>query len=339
MFIRFFKLFVICILLLVGCATFGTKIDNEKYLNSARDNLELAPELTIESCSTIIRLDKTNPDAYYLRAMAYSKIGQQKKAESDFLLSLRLNQNNESAMTGYANLLCSIEDYTKAQTYYDQAYNHAKQTGHNLTMIYVYNGDCLTSQNKLDPAINSYTSALADESAPVTAYIGIAHAYLLQENYPIANYYLNLYKGPQTREYLQLELITLNRLLNSNIKLADKNKLEQMQALIKQQLKITEPGQPIAKPAETTISIKKTNSAKTINPLEATSSTGKENLAFGNLTPRVETTTNGKNYIIIKAGDTLFRISRDSNLSVEQLKEINHFKNNEVILGSKLFLN
>ena len=328
------------LLLITACATLSGGINEKEYITSAHINLESSPSTSIESSTAIIKIDPSNADAYYLRAMAYQKMNNPQMAESDFKQAIRLSSGNESYMISYANLLCTQQDYNKAQAYYDQAYNHAKQTGHYLTMTYIYNGDCLTTQNKLDPAITSYTNALADESAPVTAYIGIAHAYLLQENYPVANYYLDLYKGTPNKQYLQLKLITLNALLKSGIKLADRNKLEQSRTLIKQQLGMTEPDQDkvIDKPSIKVINLKETGTTKIITPLEAPSSNSK-NLACNKLNPRVKTSKTGKNYILIQPGDTLFRISLDCNITASQLKQINHLKNNEVVLGSKLFLN
>ncbi|TXI94046.1 MAG: LysM peptidoglycan-binding domain-containing protein [Neisseriales bacterium] len=319
-----------CTLLAAGCATINNQKTTE-YITSAKKNLPLNPKQTIESTNAVIKSNNSNADAYYLRALAYQQLNSFDASESDFQTALKLDHNNESYMVSYANLLCQEQNYTKAQIYYDQAYNQAKKLNHQLTKIYIDNGDCLTTQNKLEPAIASYTNALADESAPVTAYIGIAHAYVLQENYPIANYYLGLYKGIPNKQYLQIELVTLNGLVKTETKLTNREKIEEKISNLKDQLgiqneNITTEQKPIP--------VKKTPIVIMAKPITQVS--GQSPNTFSS---RIKTDKSGRNYIIIEAGDTLFRTSTSSNTSVEKLKNLNHLKNNELITGTKLYLN
>lgn len=176
-------------------------------------------------------------------------------------------------------------------------------------------------------------NALTDEKAAVTAYIGIAHAYVLQENFAVANYYLNLYKGPVTRQFLQIKLITLNGLINTNTELSDKTLVKQNINEIKQQLGITAPLKVNAAPLNN-------SQASILEP--AQTSVTKQNLtipAGQKLGSRIRTAANGHDYIIIEQGDTLYRIAIDSNINMDKLREINHLKGNEVVNGNKLFLN
>lgn len=323
--------------ILFGCATMSAQT-TQQYLTSTKENLTINPQLAVESSTKVIQTGKPNAEAYYLRGLAYQRLNNFTASESDFQTALKIDQKNESYMVGYANLLCQEQNYTKAQIYYDQAYNQAKKLNHPLTEIYIDNGDCLTTQNKLEPAIASYTNALADESAPVTAYIGIAHAYVLQENFPVANYYLDLYKGVPNKQYLQIKLVTLNGLIKTETKLNNREKIQQTINELKEQLGIKDNNQrqvsqiPVTNKianSTPTVTITVKNTANKVIP--ATNTSG-----FSN---RIKTTADGRNYIIITAGDTLFRISINSKVTVEKLKQINNLKNNEVVTGSKLFLN
>ena len=328
---KFFQQFLSIITvfsLLTGCATFNTQKTSE-YLTSAKNNLGINPTQSIESASIVIKANNSNTEAHYLRALAYGQLNNFDASESDFQSALKFDHNNESYTVGYANLLCQKQNFTKAQIYYDLAYNHARQQKQSLTNIFINNGDCLTTQNKLEAAVNSYTQALADESAPVTAYIGIAHAYVLQENYPIANYYLGLYKGTPNRQYLQIKLVTLNGLVNTEAKLNDRAKIEQTINELKQQLGIKD-NSTIVKQE----SLTKKNKEPDIIIAKATvpSNSPKFN-------SRIKTDKSGKSYILVEPGDTLFRISINSNVSTDKLKAINHLKTNEVVIGTKFFLN
>lgn len=313
-----------------SCATFNTQKTSE-YLTSAKNNLTTNPRQSIESANAIIKANNSNAEAYYLRGLAYQQLNNFAASESDFQSALKIDQKSESYMVGYANLLCQEQNYTKAQTYYDLAYNHAKQQKQSLTNIYINNGDCLTTQNKLDAAISSYTAALADESAPLNAYIGIAHAYVLQENFPIANYYLTLYKGVPNKQFLQIKLVTLNGLINTEAKLTNRVKMEQTINELKQQLGIYDDSLTI-----------KQKTPPTKNKLIITTKSSTQNSQQqnnNNFDSRIKTDKNGKNYVLVEPGDTLFRISVNTNTSIDKLKMLNHLKGNEVVIGTKIFVN
>ncbi|WP_158649413.1 tetratricopeptide repeat protein [Aquella oligotrophica] len=324
-------------LILFGCATMSAQT-TQQYLTATKENLTINPQLAVESSTKIIQSGKPNAEAYHLRGLAYQQLNNFAASESDFQTALKLDQKNESYMVSYANLLCQEQNYTKAQIYYDQAYNQAKKLNHQLTKIYIDNGDCLTTQNKLEPAIASYTNALADESAPVTAYIGIAHAYILQENFPVANYYLGLYKGIPNKQYLQIKLVTLNGLIKTEPKLTNREKIQQTINELKEELGIKDNNQQQASQIAATNKITNSTAPVTIVVKDTESKTTPATNT-NNFNSRVKTAADGRSYIIITAGDTLFRISINSKVAIDKLKQINNLKNNEVVTGSKFFLN
>ncbi len=342
-------LFILCLSIWFGgCATHSdVSVNNEKQLVSLQNNLESSPYQVIESANNIIKEDSSIAEAHYLRAQAYHKMNNDAAAEIDVKQALKIDPDNERYMTFYANLLCLGQNYQKAQMYYDNAYSYSKKSGHSPTSIYIGNGDCLTIQNKLDAAIASYTSALSDESAPITAYIGIAHAYLLQNNYAIANYYLGLYRGAPTVQFLQIRIITLNDLINQTGKIADRNRLEQTLNILQKQLQDMN-GSGVSHPASLAVNKPrisqrieaKPHAEPTIKKSEMSSSisTKSVSLSSGELSSRINTDSTGKHYIVIKPGDTLYRIGVNTNISTQRLKEINHLKSNDVLLNSKFYL-
>jgi len=332
--------------LFAGCATSGISTDQKKYSNLLENNLESFPYQTIELANKIIATNNSNSVVYYLRARAFQKVNNNVAAEKDFEQALKLSPENESYTVAYANLLCAEQNYQKAQTYYDSAYNYAKRAGNSLTLIYINNGDCLTTQNKLDAAITSYTSALSDESAPVTAYIGIAHAYLLQENYPIANYYLGFYRGVPTQQFLQIRIITLNDLIKNTSKAADRTRLEQTLKTLQQQSKVNGSSQfdqsssvvvnessPQTAISHNDIEIKEAEAHQSIKQVSTISAK-----VSSDFSSRIQVGADGRRYIIIKPGDTLFRIGVNSNISTTRLKEINHLRSNDITIASRFFL-
>ncbi|NOQ91354.1 MAG: LysM peptidoglycan-binding domain-containing protein [Flavobacteriaceae bacterium] len=52
----------------------------------------------------------------------------------------------------------------------------------------------------------------------------------------------------------------------------------------------------------------------------------------------VRSSKKSNNFVVVSQGDTLYSISKNNNLTVNQLKEINNLKSNEINIGQKLFL-
>ena len=50
-------------------------------------------------------------------------------------------------------------------------------------------------------------------------------------------------------------------------------------------------------------------------------------------------TVKPKKYHKIKKGDTLFSVSKKYNLSVDELKDLNHLRKNKIAIGQKLRVN
>ena len=355
---QFMHFFLISSVALTACATFGKS--EQTYLQSAKNNLAINnSQAALESANQAIKKNPQNYYAYYLAAQASQNLNQNNIAMQNYQQAMRLNKNESQLLVSYANFLCAQQDYGKAEALYNSAYRLSKESGTTATNLFISYGDCLLSQNKLDLAIDSYGKALANENAPISAYVGVTYAYLLEKNYASANYYASLYKQPANKDLLNLKIMALNGLLKSNTTLSNRQELQnQLNDLIRQKtildenpnlaqnktssmtsainqeaaLAASEP-QQFAETTTSTIANNTTDSkVSAASTSQATSNTGTNN-------GWIKQDANGRNYIIVSQGDTLYNISKRANLSVQQIITLNKLKSKNVSLGSKIYLN
>lgn len=259
----------------------------------------------------------------------------------------------------------------------DRELNKTPQSIDNVTkaaQIYSSAGDCSVKQNNLDAAIENYESSINTKNAPQQTYISITNAYLAQNNYPKAALYISSYPGDQdTAEVLKIKIKSLTGLMNSNYQISDNNRkllkakidtLNQKLAQLDQNgststvaptskaIVATSATQPIDKAVvndteETTtkpviVTSSKPQPVKVVAATTEPNNNIKSTTTFvANKTPlnsRIKKATNGRSYIVVEQGDTLFNIAQRSGVTQNKIIEINHLKNQYVPLGTKLYL-
>lgn len=345
-------------LLASGCAFMGS--DNGEsvttYLNSAKSNLANQQYNTaLESANQAIELDSQNYEAYYLAAQINQQLKNTDAAALNYQKSFNLNGKYESMLISYADFLCSMQNYPQAQNMYANAMKNAANQSVQ-TSVSIANGSCQTSQNKLDDAISSYTDALRDESAPLAAYVGISYAYVLENNYATAYYYINLYNGAENIQSLQMRIVALKGLLASNDKLTDRRKLQA--TLDRDQKRLAELQIAAATPLVVDNQPQTTNNAIVVtSELTPTQATKKNKIivakAGNNVTTTLQSTTldvvgkypalqtmteNGRRYVVVRKNDTLYNIALRSKVSQAKLIKLNSLNKGNVVTGTKLYL-
>lgn len=342
-----YLLFLSVLFGVLGCATFGS--NSQKYqqdIDSAQANIKNQHyQLALESATLAVAADNSNYLGYYLQALAYQNLQQKEPANQSYQKALSLDDEDVDLQLDYANFLCMNKNYQQAANMYDTAFKTAGQNASQRMQVYIGNGDCLTQQNRLDEAVDSYTKALQNESAPLSAYLGVSNAYVLQRNYATAYYYMTLYHGGDNIPALQMKIITLEGLLNSNNVKLDRDKLHSVLLRYYSQLQLLQPkqstngdvltplndAQVIAPPME--------QDNSTINSTSRKNNTGNRGISqYKLLESRIKTTTAGRHYIIVEKGDTLYNLSVQSKLTQEKLMKINNINQNGIQIGRKIYL-
>ncbi len=363
---------------LLSCSSIKPSATNtSNYINSANILLKQSQAAAaLESANMAIKQDPHNGYGYLVQAKSYQQLQQFKLAEKSYLRAINEDDENVEFRTAYANFFCTTQNYSQADINYQKALKIAANSESGLNLVYINRGDCYTSQNNLESAIDSYSQVLSKPNPPLAAYLGITYAYILQNNYPRASYFISSYDGPVTVESLQMKITALSGLQSANLSAKNRKILANRIKQLKQQLKDLSPDTaddivtiaPVSnKPSATPVITVKSNSIETtsanIKPVPAVKTTPqstaiitkstvaskknnpagapvkvKTNSTTANFKSRIKTSPHGKHYIVIEPGDTLYNISEKSHVSSTRLVKINHLKTDYVPLDTKFFL-
>lgn len=361
---------------ILACSTTTQSINTNNYINNANLLLKQSQaNAALESANMAIKQDPHNGYGWLVQAKSYQQLQDYKAAETSYLRAIDIDDDNVEFRLAYANFFCATQKYPQADLNYQQAAKLAANNESELNSVYISHGDCYTSQNNLESAIDSYSQVLSKPNPPLAAYLGITYAYILQNNYPRASYFISSYDGAVTPELLQMKITALSGLKGANLSAKNKKILANRIKQLKQQLAAFDQPSATSQSTEDSqiIAIKPTVSTKINNDkIKSSSSTNKivsTNTTLANAAPKAVTTKSdkaqskantpiktksiqahssfksrikasphGKHYIVIEAGDTLYNIAEKSHVSSTKLIKLNHLKTDYVPLGTKFFL-
>ena len=359
--------------LLLACSTVKPNTSTSNgYINSANILLKQSQTAAaLESANMAIKQDPHNGYGYLVQAKAYQQLQDYKAAEKSYLQAINEDDENVEFRTAYANFFCATQDYLQADLNYQQAIKLAVNNESGLNLVYINHGDCYTSQNNLESAIDSYSQVLSKPNPPLAAYLGITYAYILQNNYPRASYFISSYDGPATPELLQMKITALSGLQSANLSAKNRKILTNRIKQLKQQLKNLSPEtqddtiaitpsskvstMPViaVKPSAiketpvngiksapvvrnvppSTAATKSTAGSKNSNPTKI-----KANSVASNFKSRIKSSSTGRHYVVIEKGDTLYNLAEKSHVPSTKLIKLNHLKTDYVPLDTKFFL-
>ena len=371
---------LITALTLIGCASTNPNSPTEQaYLSSATNNLRAnQPRIALESTAQALKLNSNNYQAYYLQAQAYQQLGESLNATTNYQQALKLNSSNVEVITSYANFLCANQDYVSAETQYAKAYQLGQQYNVGWEQTASDHGDCLSQQNKLNLAIESYQIAINGANKPASAYLGLSYVYIMQQDFIHATYSISQYPGEDTPQSLRLKIAAYDGLAkNPNVNAKNKSILKTKTGAFKSQLAKLERSNgnnivskttpsavlsnssadnivisntpptsqaPVAvklvSPAQKTPSIpnKIVTAQKAVATASKTTATKKAPAKPKTFASRIQKNTQGRHYIVVEAGDTLFKLAQQSKRSEAKLTQLNKLKTKNVPLDTRLYL-
>lgn len=350
-----------CVLIsLANCATTNSQnitasdiAIRQQYISTIQENLA---NKNSDAALTITKsLIKSNPNddlAYSLQARAYQQQNDLSDALQSSKTALNLKPNDITYSTQYASLLCQNQNYKDGNSNLqeiiktNQKITNKKVQQQNNALIYSALGDCYLSQKDFDLAVENYDTAIQTKYASDNTYINITNAYIEQKNYPKAALYINSYPGNDTIEVIKLKIQSLSGLLTYDI--TDKNKqlLKSKISQLKTTLRTLENSSKNLKPVIAAPIInnnshpKNTNTATlTVSKAPQAQPTINNKTAGSSFASRIKTSTDGRKYIVVTNGDTLFGISKQSGVTKDKIIRINSLKNDYAPLNTRIYLN
>lgn len=210
----------------------------QNYLSNAAYGLRTnQPNVTLEAAAQAIKNNANSYQAYYLQAQAYQLLDESTNATNSYEHSLKINPSNVEVIDSYATFLCANQNYSAAELQYANAYQLGQKYNSGWEKVASDHGDCLTNQNKLDLAVESYQIAINSTNKPASAYLGLSYAYLMQQDYIHAAYAIGQYPSEDTPQSLKLKIAAYNGLIKSpSINSKNKSILKSKTAALKSKL-------------------------------------------------------------------------------------------------------
>ena len=227
---RHFLRFLIAIIsfLLLSCTTtitnsdgtiVGTSVDKKKlaeiYTNLAIEyqNKGALP-IALSRVNLAIENNSDYAKAYMVRATIYQQLKKTNLAMDDFNSAVKLDKISSDIKTNYAIFLCEQLDYATADKLFVEALNNPLYE--TPAMAYLASGNCNYIQKKYKQANEDYLQALTYKRVPQNIYVNIAKLQYEENNYKLADFYMQQYHGVNTASVLLLRIQILNKLMNEN---------------------------------------------------------------------------------------------------------------------------
>ena len=324
------------------------------------------PQVALDRANLAITTQPNNSRAYMIRAMIYQQLGKNNDAETDFKKSLSLDDSYSEANVNYAVYLCDQKRYPEAQEHFMLALNNPLYVAPEVG--YFSNGKCYFKQSNYVEANNYFLKSMSYRNVPQDVYIEMAKLQIVNQNYQLANYYINKFAGSQTPATMWLHIQILQALLDAG---ADGNKTREYvgyrntlgQLLIRNYGDTKEAQQYLSRYNGSYKPIVKTTASpvesQVITPSGVVASaafapvtvtpktTQSNNQTSNNLNPPVTivshtgsfmTDSDGRRYVIAKSNDNLYRIGLKYSISTTKLEQINNIRAAGMKNGMRVYL-
>ena len=227
--IHFFRFWIVTIsFTLFSCTTtitnsdgtlVGTSVDKKKlaeiYTNLAIEyqNKDALP-IALSRVNLAIENNSNYAKAYMVRATIYQQLKKPNLAMDDFNSAIKLDKISSDIKTNYAIFLCEQRDYITADKLFVEALNNPLYE--TPAIAYLASGNCNCRQKKYKQANEDYLQALTYKRVPQDIYVNIARLQYEENNYKLANFYMQQYHGVNTASVLWLRIQILDKLMNKN---------------------------------------------------------------------------------------------------------------------------
>jgi type IV pilus assembly protein PilF len=246
---------VLCLLAaaLAGCAGNAVRSDSDE-LKTASDQtpaekraairLQLAVgyfqdgklEVALDEVKQAIAVSPGFADAYGVRALIYSQMGELALAEENYLRALKLAPRNPELSNNYGSFLCQQGKGAQGIAYFESALKNP--TYQSPVNALLNAGSCSLKMKKLDVAERYLLDALRYQPDHPATNANLARVYYERRDYQRAGFFINRLKAAEKLDSLSAEVLWLA--VRIDRKLGDKASEASMGTLLRRH----HPGSP-----------------------------------------------------------------------------------------------
>jgi type IV pilus assembly protein PilF len=132
--------------------------------------------------------DPTSAEAYNLRGLIYSNLGDDKLAEESFKRALQLNSRDADSMQNYGYFLCQKKRYTEANAMFDQALEVPRYRDSARTLL--TKGVCLAFAGQLPASEATLSRAYEIDPANPSIAVNLSEVLYRLGEYERARFYI-----------------------------------------------------------------------------------------------------------------------------------------------------
>jgi type IV pilus assembly protein PilF len=210
---------------LAGCAGNAVQGGSSQELKTASDQtvtekraairLQLAVgyfqdgkyEVALDEVKQAIATNPNSADAYGLRALIYSQMGEVTLADENYQRALRLAPANPDLSNNYGSFLCQNGRGAQAMPYFDAALKNPVYQSPVKALLNA--GSCSLKLKKFDAAERYLLDALRYEPDHPITNASLARVYYERRDYQRAGFFMNRVKSSATLDSLSAEVLWL----------------------------------------------------------------------------------------------------------------------------------
>ena len=146
-------------------------------------------------------------DAYMVRALIYTQMGEMALAEENYQSALRLAPRNPDLANNYGSFLCQNGRGALAMPYFEAALKNPMYQSPVKAMVNA--GDCALKMKQYDAAERYLLEALRIEPNVPTIHAGLARVYFVRRDHTRAGFFINRLTQLTKPENLSADLLWL----------------------------------------------------------------------------------------------------------------------------------
>lgn len=164
-------------------------------------------EVALDEIKKALMADPELSDAYSVRALIYTAMGEMALAEDNYQRAMRLSPGNADLSNNYGAFLCQTGRFAPAMAQFDLALKNPKYTSPVKAMANA--GGCALKMKQYDVADRYFTSALRIDPDFPTLQAGLAQVAYQRRDYERAGFYLNMLKARTKPEAMSADVLWL----------------------------------------------------------------------------------------------------------------------------------
>lgn len=194
-------------------------------------------EIALDEVKQAIAADPTYADAYGVRALVYTAMGETRLAEDNYRYAMRLAPGNPELANNYGSFLCQVVGKpVDAMGYFEAALKNPRY-GTPVSAL-VNAGNCSLKARQYEAAERYFLDALRYDPDLPASNVGLARVYHERRDYTRAGFYINRLTAVSKLDTLSADVLWLA--LRVQHKLGDRT----TQASLAAQLRRRFPGSP-----------------------------------------------------------------------------------------------